>query len=854
MTCTSASTSTCDACAAGFYLSGGRCAACSPVAACTSLLTCTSAATSVCTSCAAGTYLDPSTNTCGACTPVAACTSPLTCTSAATSVCTSCAAGTYLDPASNTCRSCTSVAACTSLLTCTSAATSVCTSCAAGTYLDPASNTCRSCTSVAACTSLLTCTSAATSLCTSCAAGTYLDPSTNTCSACTPVAACTSLLTCTSAATSVCTSCAAGTYLDPSTNTCSACTPVEHCTSPLTCTSAATSVCTSCAAGTYLDPSTNTCAACTPVEHCTGGLTCSAADASTCAQCADGYAGPTCVPTCTPACAHGTCNAGTCDCTGSGYTGPTCADDLDECATAHVSAPLVITAVFDGPISGHPKVVEVYLLADVADLGAFGLGSATNGGGSDGIEYAFPHVAASAGDYLYFTSELPTFETYFGFAADYDGAFAVEINGNDAVELFWNGVIVDVFGDPLVDGIGTAWEYTDGWVTRRPGHGPGTTFTPTDWTFSGLDATDLCTSDATCASHFPLATYVPPFNPCDVGTCINTPGAYVCECPAGTYDDITVCAACGDLPGCDATACTSPLDVLCLACSAGFASDGAGGCQVDACVNNPCQGMDQVCVDLVVGPDDPSGRRCDGPFDDLAGLGDEALRTELLARIDEHVSFGYFPGSARQIMFSVTDVFDGRLECIYTGRTVLAENPDAVPVGDDPLLPPIDTTPEQDCRFADGTPIICDFNTEHSWPQSFGADVEPARSDLHHLFPSEELANNRRSNHPFGETICTTTGCTWTEAGSELGLGNEGTNVFQVRAKYRGDIARAQFYFAVRYGYPIDATVEATLRAWNDEDPVDEHEHIRNERIRIYQNNRNPFVDRSDFVDAISDF
>ncbi|MFZ5949748.1 MAG: endonuclease, partial [Candidatus Rifleibacteriota bacterium] len=38
------------------------------------------------------------------------------------------------------------------------------------------------------------------------------------------------------------------------------------------------------------------------------------------------------------------------------------------------------------------------------------------------------------------------------------------------------------------------------------------------------------------------------------------------------------------------------------------------------------------------------------------------------------------------------------------------------------------------------------------------------------------------------------------------------------------------------------------------EDPVDEEEKARNDRIENIQHNRNPFVDRPDFVDQISDF
>jgi endonuclease I len=85
--------------------------------------------------------------------------------------------------------------------------------------------------------------------------------------------------------------------------------------------------------------------------------------------------------------------------------------------------------------------------------------------------------------------------------------------------------------------------------------------------------------------------------------------------------------------------------------------------------------------------------------------------------------------------------------------------------------------------------------------------------------------------------------------------------VFQVRSERQGDIARAHFYFAVRYDRSIDAREEAVLRQWHENDPVvgvgetaPSREQIRNDRIEDVQNNRNPFVDCPALVDRISNF
>lgn len=186
--------------------------------------------------------------------------------------------------------------------------------------------------------------------------------------------------------------------------------------------------------------------------------------------------------------------------------------------------------------------------------------------------------------------------------------------------------------------------------------------------------------------------------------------------------------------------------------------------------------------------------------------------------------------TARDHMYGITgagiDVRDGRIECIYTGATVA---PDGT-------------------RMPGG-----ELNTEHSWPQSDGAGRFPRKGDLHHLFPTRVEANSRRGSHEFGETTCTGNACPWADGGSELGTDAHGRTVFEVRPRFRGDVARAHFYFAVRYRLPIAAAEEAILRAWHDQDPPDARERERNDRVQAVQGNRNPFVDFPQLVDRIDD-
>lgn len=177
---------------------------------------------------------------------------------------------------------------------------------------------------------------------------------------------------------------------------------------------------------------------------------------------------------------------------------------------------LIITGVFDGPLpGGTPKAIEVYAINDIPDLSLYGIGSANNGGGTDGEELTFAG-AATTGQYIYITTDDTQFNAYFGFSADYVDGFAA-INGDDAIELFFNGSVVDTFGDINTDGSGESWEYADGWAYRLDSTGPdGAAFVEPNWSFSGTDAVDGCTDNASCGSLFPLGSFTFSGSPCGV--------------------------------------------------------------------------------------------------------------------------------------------------------------------------------------------------------------------------------------------------------------------------------------------------------------------------------------------------
>ena len=74
--------------------------------------------------------------------------------------------------------------------------------------------------------------------------------------------------------------------------------------------------------------------------------------------------------------------------------------------------------------------------------------------------------------------------------------------------MYENGQIIDTFGDVNTDGSGQAWDYLDGWAYRNSATGPeGTTFTPSNWTYSGANALDGETTNAGATTSMPAGTY-----------------------------------------------------------------------------------------------------------------------------------------------------------------------------------------------------------------------------------------------------------------------------------------------------------------------------------------------------------
>lgn len=156
-----------------------------------------------------------------------------------------------------------------------------------------------------------------------------------------------------------------------------------------------------------------------------------------------------------------------------------------------------------------------------------------------------------------------------------------------------------------------------------------------------------------------------------------------------------------------------------------------------------------------------------------------------------------------------------------------------------------------------GLPDQSKINCEHTWPQSkFTASfpTEFQKSDLHHLFPTDSKANSTRGNYEFADVVSNENlkNCDSSRSGASVTSG--GHTYFEPPTSHKGNVARAIFYFSIRYKMDIGDEQEEFLRKWSDIDPVDDAEMSRNASIEKLQGNRNPFIDNPENIDAISNF
>lgn len=167
------------------------------------------------------------------------------------------------------------------------------------------------------------------------------------------------------------------------------------------------------------------------------------------------------------------------------------------------------------------------------------------------------------------------------------------------------------------------------------------------------------------------------------------------------------------------------------------------------------------------------------------------------------------------------------------------------------------------------------YNREHLIPQSYFDENFPMKADAFHVWPTDGKVNGERGNFAFGNVLnINYTSLNGTKRGASAVAGYNGTVVEPID-EFKGDVARAFFYFATRYEDLMDdfyndnsssqvsamfdgSTDQAfntgfldVLYQWHLQDPVSARENDLNNYIYGEQGNRNPYIDNPQYVTAV---
>lgn len=172
-------------------------------------------------------------------------------------------------------------------------------------------------------------------------------------------------------------------------------------------------------------------------------------------------------------------------------------------------------------------------------------------------------------------------------------------------------------------------------------------------------------------------------------------------------------------------------------------------------------------------------------------------------------------------------------------------------------------------------------NKEHMIPQSwFRGDPGQSeiKADAQFVFPTDIFVNAMRSNYPHGkvekeeafENRYANGAPAVSKNGSKTGWTKDSYKAFEPINEFKGDIARAYFYFRVTYGLGIGLNGNSvfqdsiktnilgiykgffdTYLQWDKVDPVDSFDVSRNNSVFKYNKIRNPFTDYPELIDSL---
>jgi hypothetical protein len=165
-------------------------------------------------------------------------------------------------------------------------------------------------------------------------------------------------------------------------------------------------------------------------------------------------------------------------------------------------------ANYIGGSSGRVRAIHLRVLGDIPNLGVYGVEIASNGADPNpsDIEFTFPDMtSASAGDDLFIVRDADEANAQAYFESCYSGftvftSDRITQNGDDAILLYNNGVAIESFGQPGVDGTGTYWEYSGSWAYKLNG----------EWIYAGVACVESVGTEtnATSPCRYPFCSAI----------------------------------------------------------------------------------------------------------------------------------------------------------------------------------------------------------------------------------------------------------------------------------------------------------------------------------------------------------
>tara|TARA_Y100000991_G_scaffold207172_1_gene184976 strand:+ start:1 stop:1677 length:1677 start_codon:yes stop_codon:yes gene_type:complete len=150
----------------------------------------------------------------------------------------------------------------------------------------------------------------------------------------------------------------------------------------------------------------------------------------------------------------------------------------------------VMSLYIPGQPTSYSGAIHLVANEDIININAFGINN----------QFNLLPISVSEGDDILIARSPETIESYFGSCySNFDHIIEAYIilNGDDDIQLYENGDLIEIFGEFNVDGTGEFWDYEDSWAYKVDG----------EWTYGGPFCDSYSSSMATSNCIYPICDF-----------------------------------------------------------------------------------------------------------------------------------------------------------------------------------------------------------------------------------------------------------------------------------------------------------------------------------------------------------